>query len=118
MNIIDRIDQEQMRFDHPDFRSGDTVKVHIRIIEGSKERVQIFQGVVIKQKRGMMNASFTVRKISHGGVGVEKTFALHSPRIDKIEVVSHGKVRQSRLYYLRNLRGKAARITERQRAEA
>ncbi len=105
-----------MRFDHPDFRSGDTVKVHIRIIEGNKERIQIFQGVVIKNKRGMMNASFTVRKISHGSIGVEKTFALHSPRIDKIEVVSHGKVRRSRLYYLRDLRGKAARITERQRA--
>ncbi len=103
-----------MRFDHPDFRPGDNVKVHIRIIEGNKERVQIFQGVVLKRKRGMMNASFTVRKISHG-VGVEKTFAMHSPRIDKIEVVSHGKVRRSRLYYLRDLRGKAARITERQR---
>ncbi len=103
-----------MRFDHPDFRPGDNVKVHIRIIEGNKERVQIFQGVVLKRKRGMMNASFTVRKISHG-VGVEKTFATHSPRIDKIEVVSHGKVRRSRLYYLRDLRGKAARISERQR---
>ena len=103
-----------MRFDHPDFRPGDTVKVHIRIIEGNKERVQIFQGVVLKRKRGMMDATFTVRKISHG-VGVEKTFAMHSPRIDKIEVVSHGKVRRSRLYYLRDLRGKAARIGERQR---
>ena len=116
MNIIDRIDQEQMRFDHPEFRPGDTVKVHIRIIEGNKERVQIFQGVVIRRKRGMMNASFTVRKISHGGVGVEKTFALHSPRIDKIEIVAQGRVRRSRLYYLRDLRGKAARIKERQRA--
>ncbi len=105
-----------MRFDHPDFRPGDTVKVHIRIIEGNKERVQIFQGVVLKRKRGMMNASFTVRKISHG-VGVEKTFAMHSPRIDKIEMVSHGKVRRSRLYYLRDLRGKAARISERQRLQ-
>ncbi len=103
-----------MRFDHPDFRPGDTVKVHIRIIEGNKERVQIFQGVVLRRKRGMMDATFTVRKISHG-VGVEKTFAMHSPRIDKIEVVSHGKVRRSRLYYLRDLRGKAARIGERQR---
>ncbi|HFQ91036.1 MAG TPA: 50S ribosomal protein L19 [Desulfobulbus sp.] len=112
MNIIDRIDQEQMRFDHPDFRAGDTVKVHVRIIEGNKERVQIFQGVVLKRKRGKMNASFTVRKISHG-VGVEKTFALHSPRIEKIEVVSLGRVRRSRLYYLRERRGKAARIRER-----
>ena len=112
MNILDKIDQEQMRMDHPDFRPGDTVKVHIRIIEGSKERVQIFQGVVLKRKRGTMNATFTVRKISHG-VGVEKTFALHSPRIEKIEVVTLGRVRRSRLFYLRDLRGKAARIRER-----
>lgn len=101
-----------MRQDHPDFRPGDTVKVHIRIIEGTKERVQLFQGVVIKRKRGTMDASYTVRKISHG-VGVEKTFALHNPRIEKIEVVTRGRVRRSRLYYLRNLRGKAARIRER-----
>jgi len=112
MNIIDRIDQEQMRFDHPDFRPGDTVKVHIRIIEGNKERVQMFQGVVIKRKRGKMNATFTVRKISHG-VGVEKTFALHSPRLEKVEIISRGKVRRSRLFYLRERRGKAARIKER-----
>lgn len=112
MNILDKIDQEQMRMDHPDFRPGDTVKVHIRIIEGSKERVQVFQGVVLKKKRGNMNATFTVRKISHG-VGVEKTFALHSPRIEKIEVVTLGRVRRSRLFYLRDLRGKAARIRER-----
>lgn len=98
--------------DHPDFRPGDTVKVHIRIIEGNKERVQIFQGVVIRRKRGTMNASYTVRKISHG-VGVEKTFALHNPRIEKIEVISRGRVRRSRLYYLRSRRGKAARIRER-----
>jgi len=110
--IIDRIDQEQMRQDHPDFRPGDTVKVHIRIIEGTKERVQIFQGVVIKRKRGKMNASYTVRKISHG-VGVEKTFALHNPRIEKIELMTRGRVRRSRLYYLRDRRGKAARIRER-----
>jgi len=112
MNIIDKIDAEQMRSDIPDFRPGDTVKVHIRIVEGNKERVQVFQGVVIKRKRGMMNATFTVRKISHG-VGVEKTFALHSPRIEKIEVVTLGRVRRSRLYYLRSRRGKAARIRER-----
>ena len=110
--IIDKIEQEQMRQDHPDFRSGDTIKVHIRIIEGSKERVQIFQGVVIRRKRGTMDASYTVRKISHG-VGVEKTFALHNPRIEKIEVVSRGRVRRSRLFYLRDRRGKAARIRER-----
>ena len=110
--IIDKIDREQMRQDHPDFRPGDTVKVHIRIIEGSKERVQIFQGVVIKRKRGKMGASYSVRKISHG-VGVEKTFALHNPRIEKVELVTQGRVRRSRLYYLRDRRGKAARIRER-----
>ncbi len=112
MNILDKIDQEQMRVDLPDFRPGDTVNVHIRIIEGSKERVQLFQGVVLKRKRGNMNATFTVRKISHG-VGVEKTFALHSPRIEKIEVMTLGRVRRSRLFYLRERRGKAARIRER-----
>ncbi len=114
MNIIDKIDQEQMRFDHPDFRPGDTVKVYIRIVEGNKERVQVFQGVVLKRKRGKMDATFTVRKISHG-VGVEKTFAMHSPRLEKVEIVSHGKVRRSRLFYLRERRGKAARIKERAR---
>lgn len=112
MNIIERIDLEQMRFDMPDFRPGDTVKVHIRIIEGNKERVQVYQGVVIRRKHGNMNATFTVRKISHG-VGVEKTFALHSPRLEKVEIVTRGRVRRSRLYYLRELRGKAARIRER-----
>ncbi len=110
--IIERINLEQMRQDNPDFRPGDSVKVHIRIIEGSKERVQIFQGVVIKRKRGSMNASYTVRKISHG-VGVEKTFSLHNPRVEKIEVITKGRVRRSRLYYLRKLTGKAARIRER-----
>jgi large subunit ribosomal protein L19 len=100
-----------MRFDHPDFRPGDTVKVHIRIIEGAKERIQIFQGVVISRKRANMGANFTVRKISHG-VGVEKTFAFHSPRLEKIELVTRGRVRRSRLYYLKGLRGKAARIRE------
>ncbi len=111
-SIIYKIEEEQLRQDIPDFRPGDTVKVHIRIIEGTKERVQIFQGVVIKRKRGTMDASYTVRKISHG-VGVEKTFAMHNPRIEKIEVVSRGRVRRSRLFYLRSRRGKAARIRER-----
>ena len=112
--IIERINLEQMRQDHPDFRPGDSVMAHIRIIEGSKERVQIFQGVVIKRKRGTMEASYTVRKISHG-VGVEKTFSLHNPRIEKIELVSRGRGRRSRLYYLRERTGKAARIRERGR---
>ncbi len=110
--IIERINLEQMRQDHPDFRPGDNVKVHIRIIEGNKERIQIFQGIVIKRKSGTMNATYTVRKISHG-VGVEKTFSLHNPRIEKIEVITRGRVRRARLYYLRNLTGKAARIRER-----
>jgi large subunit ribosomal protein L19 len=110
-NIIERIDREQMRHDMPDFRAGDSVRVHIRIIEGSKERVQVFEGIVIRRRRGNMGATFTVRKISHG-VGVEKTFALHSPRLEKVEIVSRGKVRRARLYYLRELRGKAARIKE------
>ncbi len=100
-----------MRFDMSDFRPGDTVRVHVRIVEGNKERIQIFQGVVIRRKRGNMGASYTVRKIAHG-VGVEKTFPLHSPRVEKVEIVSRGKVRQSRLYYLRSRRGKAARIKE------
>jgi large subunit ribosomal protein L19 len=110
--IIERINEEQLRQDHPDFRAGDSIKVYIRIIEGNKERVQIFQGVVIKRKGGTMGATYTVRKISHG-VGVEKTFSLHNPRIEKIEVVTRGRVRRSRLYYLRARRGKAARIRER-----
>ena len=110
--MIERINQEQMRQDIPEFRPGDTVVVHIRIVEGNKERIQLFQGVVTKRSRGTMDASYTVRKVSHG-VGVEKTFALHNPRIEKIEVITQGRVRRSRLYYLRSRRGKAARIRER-----
>jgi large subunit ribosomal protein L19 len=109
--VIEQIDREQLRFDMPDFRVGDTVKVHTRIIEGNKERIQIFEGIVIRRKSGGMSASYTVRKVTHG-VGVEKTFPLHSPRVEKVEVVTRGKVRRARLYYLRNLRGKAARIKE------
>ena len=112
MDLIKALNEKQLQAEKPQVNVGDTVKVHIRIIEGNKERVQVFQGVVLKRKRGTMNATFTVRKISHG-VGVEKTFALHSPRIDKVEVVTLGRVRRSRLYYLRELRGKAARIRER-----
>jgi large subunit ribosomal protein L19 len=111
MSVIAQIEKENMRYDLPDFRVGDTVSVHIRIIEGNKERVQIFKGVVIRRKNGTMDAAYTVRKISHG-VGVEKTFPLHSPRVDKIEVDSRGRVRRAKLYYLRDLRGKAARIKE------
>lgn len=111
MSVIAQIEKENMRYDLPDFRVGDTVSVHIRIIEGNKERVQIFKGIVIRRKNGMMGAAFTVRKISHG-VGVEKTFPLHSPRIEKIQVDSRGRVRRAKLYYLRDLKGKAARIKE------
>jgi large subunit ribosomal protein L19 len=110
--ILARINEEQMRQDVPEFRPGDTVAVHIRIVEGNKERIQIFQGIVLKRSRGTMDATFTVRKVSHG-VGVEKTFALHNPRLEKIELVTQGRVRRSRLYYLRSRRGKAARIRER-----
>ncbi|MBW1681238.1 MAG: 50S ribosomal protein L19 [Deltaproteobacteria bacterium] len=111
MNIIDTLEKEQMRLDIPDFRPGDTVKVHAKIREGEKERIQVFQGVVIRKRKGRLGATFTVRKVSYG-IGVERIFPLHSPSIDKIEVVTRGKVRRARLYYLRNLRGKAARIKE------
>ncbi|MFV0421164.1 50S ribosomal protein L19 [Oleidesulfovibrio sp.] len=109
MNIIKKIELEQMRLDIPKFKSGDNVKVHMRIIEGEKERIQVFQGNVIRVSRGTTNATFTVRKMSNG-VGVERVFPMHSPFIDHIEVVQQGRVRRSRLYYLRNLKGKAARI--------
>ncbi len=105
------LEMEQMRGDIPDFKPGDTVKVHARIKEGEKERIQVFQGVVIRKRKGTTGATFTVRKVSYG-IGVERIFPLHSPNIDKVEVVSRGKVRRSRLYYLRNLRGRAARIKE------
>jgi large subunit ribosomal protein L19 len=111
MNVIEAIEKEQMRTDIPDFRPGDTVKVHARIKEGEKERIQIFQGVVIRKRGGNTGATFTVRKVSYG-IGVERVFPLHSPFVDKIEIVSKGKVRRARLYYLRKLRGKAARIKE------
>jgi large subunit ribosomal protein L19 len=111
MNIIETLENEQMRVDIPAFGPGDTVKVHARIREGQKERIQVFQGVVIRKRKGNTGASFTVRKISYG-IGVERIFPLHSPLIDKIEVVTRGRVRRARLYYLRKLRGKAARIKE------
>jgi large subunit ribosomal protein L19 len=110
-NIIEKLEREQMRLDIPDFTSGDTVKVHVKIREGEKERVQMFQGVVIKKTKGLAGARFTVRKIA-GGIGVERIFPLNSPALDKIEVITRGRVRRSKLYYLRNLRGKAARIKE------
>jgi large subunit ribosomal protein L19 len=111
MNIVQAITQEQLRKDLPNFRPGDTLKVHVKVIEGSRERIQLFEGVVIKRRGGGISETFTVRKISYG-VGVERTFPLHSPKIDKIDVARRGKVRRAKLYYLRNLRGKAARIKE------
>lgn len=114
MNIIKKIEQEQLRWDLPRFKSGDTVKVHMRIVEGEKERVQIFQGNVIRLRKGTTDSTFTVRKIS-GGVGVERVFPLHSPFIETIEVVQEGRVRRSRLFYLRSLKGKAARIKPKNR---
>lgn len=111
MNVVEMLELEQMRGDIPDFKPGDTVKVYARIKEGEKERIQLFQGVVIRKRKGNTGATFTVRKVSYG-IGVERIFPLHSPNIDKVEVVSRGKVRRSRLYYLRNLRGRAARIKE------
>jgi len=112
MNLVQAIMQEQLRKDIPDFRPGDTLKVYVKVIEGSRERIQLFEGVVIKRRGGGISETFTVRKISYG-VGVERTFPLHTPRIERIEVVRRGKVRRAKLYYLRDLRGKAARIKER-----
>jgi large subunit ribosomal protein L19 len=112
MNKTDLIEQPFLRTDLPDFRPGDTVKVHVRVVEGTRERVQVFQGVVIARSGGGIRETFTVRKISFG-VGVERTFPLHSPSIAKLEIVQRGRVRRAKLYYLRDLRGKKARIKER-----
>jgi large subunit ribosomal protein L19 len=112
MEKLNQIDRENMRLDLPDFGPGDTVKVHVKIKEGEKERIQVFQGVVISKRKGTVNATFTVRKVSYG-IGVERIFPLHSPVISKVEVVSRGRVRRAKIYYLRKLRGKAARIKER-----
>lgn len=112
--LIAKITESQLRNDIPDFRAGDSVRVHARIVEGSRERIQIFEGVVIKRRGEGISETYTVRKISNG-VGVERTFPLHTPRVDKIEVTRHGRVRRAKLYYLRALHGKAARIPERRR---
>ena len=109
--LIEAVTQSQLRTDLPSFRPGDTLRVHVRIIEGTRERIQVFEGVVIKRRGGGISETFTVRKIS-SGVGVERTFPLHTPKIEKIEVKRRGKVRRAKLYYLRSLRGKAARIQE------
>jgi len=109
--IIEAITKEQLRSDLPAFRSGDTVRVYVKIVEGTRERVQIYEGVVIKRRGGGISETFTVRKISYG-VGVERTFPVHTPKIAQLEVIRRGKVRRAKLYYLRNLRGKKARIKE------
>ncbi len=111
MNTIDIIEFEQMKKNIPAFKAGDTVKVHVKIVEGDKQRIQAYQGVVIARQGGGIREAFTVRKISNG-IGVERVFPLHSPTVDKIEVVTRGHVRRAKLYYLRKLRGKAARIRE------
>jgi large subunit ribosomal protein L19 len=111
MEVIDKLEREQMRLDMPAFLPGDTARVHVNIREGDKERIQVFQGVVISKRKGGMNATFTVRKVSYG-VGVERIFPLHSPILDKVEIVTRGRVRRAKIYYLRKLRGKAARIRE------
>jgi large subunit ribosomal protein L19 len=113
MDSIELIERETLRTDLPDFRVGDTVRVHVKIIEGEKERTQVFEGVVISKRRGTSRATFTVRKVSYG-IGVERIFPLYSPRVEMIDVVSRGRVRRGKLYYLRKLRGKAARIKEKQ----
>ena len=111
-NLIDQIDAASLRDDVPDFRAGDTLKVHVKVVEGSRTRTQVFQGVVIARQGGGVSETFTVRKISFG-VGVERTFPVHTPIIERIEVITRGDVRRAKLYYLRNLRGKAAKIKER-----
>ncbi|MBW2429567.1 MAG: 50S ribosomal protein L19 [Deltaproteobacteria bacterium] len=111
MGKLEQLEKENIRMDLPDFGAGDTVKVHVKIKEGEKERVQAFQGVVISKRKGSSNATFTVRKVSYG-IGVERIFPMHSPIIDKIEILTRGRVRRAKIYYLRKLRGKAARIRE------
>ena len=111
-NLIDQIDAASLRDDVPAFRAGDTLRVHVRVVEGSRTRTQVFQGVVIARQGGGVRETFTIRKISFG-VGVERTFPVHTPTVEKIEVVARGDVRRAKLYYLRNLRGKAAKIKER-----
>jgi len=111
MNILDKVDAASLRDDIPTFHPGDTLNVHVKVIEGTKSRIQVFKGVVIRRQSSGVRETFTVRKISFG-IGVERTFPVHSPNIDKIEVVSRGKVRRAKLYYLRDLRGKAAKIKE------
>ena len=115
MNVLDAVDAASLRLDIPTFRAGDELKVHVRVIEGSKSRLQVFQGIVIRRQGSGVRETFTVRKVSYG-VGVERTFPVHTPVIEKIEVVRRGDVRRAKLYYLRDLRGKAAKIREKRSA--
>ena len=117
MNTLDTLDAESLRSDVPDFRPGDTLKVHVRVIEGNRSRIQVFQGAVIRRQGGGIRETFTVRKESYG-VGVERTFPVHTPVIEKIEVVTRGDVRRAKLYYLRDLRGKKAKIKEKRETPA
>jgi large subunit ribosomal protein L19 len=117
MNTLDAVDAGSLRNDIPDFRPGDTLKVHVRVVEGNKSRVQVFQGVVIRRQGGGLQETFTVRKVSYG-VGVERTFPVHTPVIAQIELVTRGDVRRAKLYYLRDLRGKAAKIKEKRETPA
>jgi large subunit ribosomal protein L19 len=114
LNVIDRIEREGMRKDIPDFAPGDTVRVHVRILEGEKERIQVFEGFVIGRSGGGLRETFRVRKMSYG-IGVERIFPVHSPRLDKIEVIRRGRVRRAKLYYLRDRKGKAAQVKEKRR---
>ncbi|KKM11864.1 50S ribosomal protein L19 [Clostridiales bacterium PH28_bin88] len=112
MDMLGLVQAEQLKKDLPDFRPGDTVRVHVKVVEGNRERIQVFEGVVIRRRGGGLTETFTVRRVSYG-VGVERTFPLHSPRIDRIEIMRRGRVRRAKLYYLRERVGKAARIRER-----
>lgn len=114
MSLIQSLEQEQIKKDIPDFKPGDTVKVYVKVIEGTRERIQVFEGVVIRRRGGGLGETFTVRRVSYG-VGVERTFPINTPKIEKIEITRRGLVRRARLYYLRKLRGKAARIKEKVR---
>jgi large subunit ribosomal protein L19 len=115
MNTLDALDADSLRDDIPEFRPGDSVKVHVRVVEGNRSRIQVFQGVVIRRQGGGIRETFTVRKVSFG-VGVERTFPVHTPVVEKIEIVTRGDVRRAKLYYLRELRGKAAKIKEKRDA--
>jgi large subunit ribosomal protein L19 len=117
MNTLDALDADSLRDDIPEFRPGDTVKVHVRVVEGNRSRIQVFQGVVIRRQGGGIRETFTVRKVSFG-VGVERTFPVHTPVVDRIELVTRGDVRRAKLYYLRELRGKAAKIKEKRETVA